>query len=39
MTISMKKTGLAAAAATAVLAIASPAFAQEVGLRRKPAIF
>ncbi len=30
MTISMKKTGLAAAAATAVLAIASPAFAQEV---------
>jgi Amt family ammonium transporter len=32
MTISMKKTGLAAAAATALLAIASPAFAQDAGV-------
>lgn len=32
MTISMKKTGLAAVAATALLAIASPAFAQDAGV-------
>ncbi|MEK9844702.1 ammonium transporter [Thalassospira sp.] len=32
MTISMKKTGLAAIAATALLAIASPAFAQDAGV-------